>query len=94
VPGALHKVLTYFAEADIQLTKVESRPTQAWLGDYVFLIDFEGHRDDPHVARAIERAREACATLTVFGSYPRFPLESLRSVVAAAGFPNGSKPPR
>jgi prephenate dehydratase len=94
VPGALHKVLTYFAEADIQLTKVESRPTQAWLGDYVFLIDFEGHRDDPHVARAIERAREACATLTVFGSYPRFPLESLRSVVAAAGFPNGSNPPR
>jgi prephenate dehydratase len=77
VPGALHKVLQSFAEEKIQLTKVESRPTKAWLGDYVFLLDFEGHREDKKIAVALERMAENCGQLKVFGSYPRFPLEKL-----------------
>jgi len=81
VPGSLHKVLTAFAEAGLQMSKVESRPSKAWLGDYVFLVDLEGHRSDPHVAAAIARAGEACYWLKVFGSYPRFPMESLRSII-------------
>ena len=56
IPGALHEVLDGARGRDIQLTKVESRPTKAWLGDYVFLIDFEGHREDAHVVRASEPA--------------------------------------
>jgi prephenate dehydratase len=89
VPGALHAALAPFAEEGIQLTKVESRPTKAWLGDYVFLIDFEGHREDASVARAIERASELCAILKVFGSYPRFPLETLKDLAENSGFPGG-----
>ena len=81
VPGSLHKVLTAFAEAGLQLTKVESRPSKAWLGDYVFLVDLAGHRSDPHVAAAIARAEDSCYWLKVFGSYPRFPMESLRSII-------------
>lgn len=81
LPGALHRVLKAFADEGIQLTKAESRPTKAWLGDYVFLIDMEGHRTDPEIARAIERARESCDWIKVFGSYPRFPMESLRGLI-------------
>lgn len=81
LPGALHRVLSAFAYQGIQLTKAESRPTKAWLGDYVFLLDMEGHRLDPQVARAIEQARESCDWLKVFGSYPRFPMESLRDFI-------------
>ncbi len=81
VPGALHAVLAEFAAENLQLTKVESRPTKGWLGDYVFLLDLEGHREDPAVARALDRIRDRCALLKVFGSYPRFPLETLRELV-------------
>jgi prephenate dehydratase len=81
VPGALHRVLSEFAAEGLQLTKIESRPTKGWLGDYVFLLDVEGHRQDPAVARVLERMRGACGMLKVFGSYPRFPLETLRGLV-------------
>jgi prephenate dehydratase len=78
VPGALHAILGEFAAETLQLTKIESRPTKGWLGEYVFLVDLEGHRLDPPVARVLDRIKERCALLKVFGSYPRFPLESLR----------------
>jgi prephenate dehydratase len=78
VPGALHGALAVFAEANIQLTKMESRPTKAWLGDYVFLVDLEGHRLDEPVATALRRLEEWSASVKIFGSYPRFPLETLR----------------
>jgi prephenate dehydratase len=77
IPGALCTVLTPFARERIQLTKVESRPTKEWLGVYVFLLDFEGHRRDAQVMRVLEEIAESCESLKVFGSYPRFPLETL-----------------
>ncbi|HYO29123.1 MAG TPA: hypothetical protein VER37_00965, partial [Thermomicrobiales bacterium] len=67
----------------LQMTKIESRPTKGWLGDYVFLVDFEGHRLDPAVAALLERIRAKTGTLSVFGSYPRFPLDSLRDAIGA-----------
>lgn len=72
VPGAVHEVLSDLAEAHIQMTKIESRPTKSALGDYTFLIDVEGHRLDPVIARALERIQVKTARLKVFGSYPRF----------------------
>jgi prephenate dehydratase len=78
IPGALHAILSEFAVDKIQLTKIESRPSKGWLGDYIFLIDFEGHRDDPRIAAVLERVIAACSSVKIFGSYPRFPLESLR----------------
>ena len=78
VPGAVHEVLTGLAEANIQMTKIESRPTKSALGDYTFLIDVEGHRLDPVIAEALERIRTKTARLKVFGSYPRFELSPMR----------------
>jgi prephenate dehydratase len=77
VPGALYAVLGELAADNLQMTKIESRPTKSWLGEYVFLIDLEGHASDPHVARALERMRALCDMFKVFGSYPRYRLETL-----------------
>jgi prephenate dehydratase len=81
IPGALHRILSELADENIQMTKIESRPTKGWLGDYVFLIDFEGHRQDERVARVLERVAAASSMLKIYGSYPRFPLESLRATI-------------
>lgn len=85
VPGAVHAVVSELADKNLQMTKVESRPTKGWLGDYVFLIDLEGHRQDAPVAEALDRVREMTAMLKVFGSYPRFPIETLRDLVETGG---------
>lgn len=77
VPGAVHEVLSDLAEAHIQMTKIESRPTKSALGDYTFLIDVEGHRLDPVIAHALERIKRKTARLKVFGSYPRFEFDSV-----------------
>jgi prephenate dehydratase len=81
VPGALHAILAEFAAENLQMTKIESRPSKGWLGDYVFLIDFEGHRQDERVAHVLDSIRDRCSILKIFGSYPRFPLESLRDAI-------------
>lgn len=85
VPGAVHAIVTELAAENLQMTKLESRPTKGWLGDYVFLIDLEGHREDAPVARALARVRELSAMLKIFGSYPRFPIETLRDLVEPGG---------
>lgn len=83
-PGVLEKIIRPLAEAGLNLTRLESRPTKGWLGTYVFLIDFEGHRDDPTVRDVLERMGERAETLKVFGSYPRFPIETFRHLAQAA----------
>ena len=77
VPGALFRVLRPMAEAGVQLTKLESRPSRDQILEYVFLCDFRGHRDDRVIARALDQMAEECSMLKVFGSYPRYPLEKM-----------------
>ena len=83
-PGVLEKIIRPLADAGLNLTRLESRPTKGWLGTYVFLIDFEGHRADPRVGEVIEKMGERAETLKVFGSYPRFPIEEFRHLSQAA----------
>ncbi len=90
IPGALHTSLTPFAEQGVQLTKLESRPTKAGLGEYVFLVDFLGHRLDPMIAQALAQLEDFAAVLKVFGSYPRFPLETLRGLTEGSAFPKSN----
>lgn len=71
-PGSLAGVLNAFAAANVNCTKIESRPTKATFGEYVFLIDFEGHVDDPEMRDVLARVEPLCSDLKVFGSYPRF----------------------
>lgn len=71
-PGQLYGVMGEFAQRNINLDKVESRPSKETLGKYVFLIDMEGHRLDPPVKAALEGVRKRVGMFKVMGSYPRF----------------------
>jgi prephenate dehydratase len=51
---------------------VESRPSKESLGRYIFLIDLEGHHDDPTVSEALEQVRQETSLFKLFGSYPRY----------------------
>ena len=71
-PGILVEVLGEFASRDINLGKIESRPSKDVLGRYIFLVDLFGHRNDPSVSEALNRVGEISSMLRIFGSYPRF----------------------
>ncbi len=71
-PALLYSVLGEFAHRNINLAKVESRPTKQSLGEYIFLIDIHGHREDPPVKEAIAALRQQSSMLKIFGSYPRW----------------------
>ena len=70
-PGALLEILQEFAGRNINLTKLESRPTKRVLGEYCFFIDLEGHLNDENVAAAVASLEPNLARLKSLGSYPR-----------------------
>jgi prephenate dehydratase len=70
-PGALLMILSEFAYGDINLTKIQSRPTKRQLGDYMFFVDLEGHVEDANVRTALDCLRMKLRTVKVLGSYPR-----------------------
>ncbi len=70
-PGILYKILKEFGERKINLTRVESRPSKEALGDYLFFVDFEGHRKDNKIKQALEKIKPKVATLKIIGSYPK-----------------------
>ena len=70
-PGALFSILEEFARREINLTRIESRPSRKGLGDYYFYIDLEGHVHDSAVGVAIAAIRGKAAMVRMLGSYPR-----------------------
>ncbi len=69
-PGSLHGILGQFAARNINLTKLESRPTKQGLGDYCFVIDLTGHLDDELVADCLRDLHAGLAEVKFLGSYP------------------------
>ncbi len=70
-PGSLLAVLTEFASRGINLTRLESRPTRSQLGEYVFLVDADGHLSEPAMADVVAALQRRSALLRWLGSYPR-----------------------
>ncbi|MCS7109009.1 MAG: prephenate dehydratase [Sulfolobales archaeon] len=71
VPGSLHAALEVFAVRGINLTKIESRPNKERAWEYIFFIDFEGHRLDSNCSEALDLLRKKLPYMKVLGSYPR-----------------------
>ena len=69
-PGNLYAILGQFAARNINLTKLESRPTKRRLGNYCFVIDLEGHVDDEMVADCLRDLHTQLDELKFLGSYP------------------------
>jgi len=70
-PGILHEILGEFASRKINLTKIESRPSKRALGDYLFFVDLEGHREDGKVKEALRDIQKSTAMFKIIGSYPK-----------------------
>jgi prephenate dehydratase len=70
-PGSLHKCLGVLAEKNINLLKLESRPSRNRIWEYVFYLDFEGHRDDPVVRSALADLAGHTTFCKILGSFSR-----------------------
>jgi chorismate mutase/prephenate dehydratase len=70
-PGALSRLLEPLARHRVSLTRIESRPSRRRKWDYVFFIDFEGHAEDAHIAKALAALKKRASLFRVLGSYPR-----------------------
>jgi len=68
--GALHEAIAAFRRYQINMTKIESRPSKRKAWEYFFFIDCEGHAQDRKVAKAIQLLGEHCNFVKVLGSYP------------------------
>lgn len=79
-PGALVSALAEFALRDIDLTRIESRPTRTELGSYMFFLDCVGHIADDAVAEALKALHRRCTDVRYLGSWP-------------TGVPAGTPPP-
>ena len=71
-PGLLYQIMGEFAQRNINLAKVESRPTKQSLGEYIFLIDCEGHRQDSSLSKAMEATAAHTSMFRILGSYPKW----------------------
>ncbi len=71
-PGLLYRVLKEFGERNINLFKIESRPTKQYLGEYIFLMDCAGHREESPMKEALAALSEPISMLRVLGSYPQW----------------------
>ncbi|GAC1582680.1 MAG: prephenate dehydratase [Candidatus Dormibacteria bacterium] len=69
-PGSLVQILGEFAQREINLSRLESRPTRGGLGKYFFLVDLNGHEEDAGVAEALAAVRAQGVTIHVLGTYP------------------------
>jgi chorismate mutase/prephenate dehydratase len=52
------------------MTRIETRPSRTENWAYVFFIEFQGHRQDPAVAKVIDALSDNAAFVKVLGSYP------------------------
>ncbi|WP_336714581.1 prephenate dehydratase [Arthrobacter sp. USHLN218] len=70
-PGALMGILEQFASRGVNLSRIESRPTGQFLGDYFFSIDIDGHLAEERVADAVRGLHRISPGLRFLGSFPR-----------------------
>lgn len=70
-PGSLYQALGHLAERDVNLIKLESRPSRQQPWQYIFYVDLEGHRRDENVREALADLAETARFVRVLGSYQR-----------------------
>jgi prephenate dehydratase len=70
-PGSLYRILGIFATRNINLTKLESRPSRTKPWEYVFYADFEGHLDGEVYQEAMRELQRETTFIKILGSYPQ-----------------------
>ncbi|PIP17126.1 MAG: bifunctional chorismate mutase/prephenate dehydratase, partial [Candidatus Portnoybacteria bacterium CG23_combo_of_CG06-09_8_20_14_all_37_13] len=70
-PKSLFKVLEIFAQKNINLTKIESRPIIGKPWEYNFYLDFIGSLKEKKIKKALKELREKTISSKTLGSYPQ-----------------------
>ena len=70
-PGSLYHALGEFAKRNINLTRIESRPTKKTAWEYNFYLDFDGHKSEPRCAEALKALEQYATFVKILGSYPK-----------------------
>lgn len=69
-PGSLVDALKAFDAFEINMSKIESRPSKQKDWEYVFYVDLAGHCEDPQLAEALTELERHCSLVKLLGSYP------------------------
>lgn len=70
-PGALLNVLNVFMENHINLSYIASRPSKHKFGEYIFIVNFDGHIHNPKIMHTIQQVKEQTTHLRFLGSYKK-----------------------
>lgn len=68
-PGSLQSILRLFAVNHVNLSRIESRPAKKNIGEYLFLVDFDLHKEDPRYDTLMRQARQHFTYHKWLGSY-------------------------
>ena len=69
-PGSLFRIIENFHNYNVNLTKIESRPTKSTNWEYNFYVDFEGHAKNPRILEMLEKIKNETLFMKILGSYP------------------------
>ncbi len=69
-PGSLVNALKAFDELQINMSKIESRPSKRKDWEYIFHVDLSGHAETENVAKALDELAKHCSMVKILGSYP------------------------
>ena len=69
-PGSLYRIIENFYKNNVNLTKIESRPTKSNTWEYNFYVDFEGHQNNPKISEMLKKIKQETLFMKVLGSYP------------------------
>ncbi len=70
-PGALLNVLEVFMENHINLSYIASRPSKHKFGEYIFIVNFDGHIHEPKIMNTIQKIKEKTTYIRYLGSYKK-----------------------
>ncbi|MFK8029482.1 MAG: prephenate dehydratase [Gammaproteobacteria bacterium] len=70
-PGALQELLQTLSAHNVNMNRIESRPSNRSGSDYVFFVDVDGHAKDAQLAGALEQLEQTAVVMRIIGSYPK-----------------------
>ena len=70
-PGSLVKILLPFADENINLTRIESRPDPGKIWHYVFFVEMDGHLQEDKIKKVLATLKKQGVSVKVLGSYPK-----------------------
>ena len=69
-PGSLFRIIENFHKNNVNLTKIESRPTKTNTWEYNFYVDFEGHQNNSKISGMLKKIKQDTIFMKMLGSYP------------------------